>query len=494
MPKNQGVTRFTVLGLDGISQKVGTPVVTVLQRDSAGNVSRAQGITVPTDADAGYAVGCLFTDTDSGVGATAYVNEGSATSADFNLMSGVLASSPNITGNLTWTKEVNHTDTVTTTTTSATAGGNLTRLAGIGVTTGAGGNVSSAGGAGGNDAVGGTATLIGGAAGGGNNAGGAALVTGGAGAGSAAGGAVTGTGGVGGETGAGGAFSGSGGVGGGTSGAGGAASLVGGAAALGNSAGGEGKVTGGLGKGTSAGGAVTATSGAASNGSAVNPGASGAISLVVGVAGTATTGIGGAGGAISLTGVAGGASTSASSVAGAGSAVAILAGAGGASSGGSDTGGAGGSMVITSGAGGTGATAGVAGQIFLRSTNSIFVRTQGAPTAKTTSATLTAAEVFAGIITVNQQGAGTSAQQMPNAAALEAALPAGFTTNDSFDFSIINISTVDAEDASLTSNTGVTMVGNMDIHAYSAAGSLNSSGRFRVRRTGSAAFSVYRIS
>jgi hypothetical protein len=117
---------------------------------------------------------------------------------------------------------------------------------------------------------------------------------------------------------------------------------------------------------------------------------------------------------------------------------------------------------------------------------------QGAPTAKTVSATLTAAEVLAGIITVNQAAAGASAQQLPLATAIDTALPT-FVAGDAFDFSVINISTVDAEDASVTTNTGWTLVGNMDIHAYSAAGSLNSSALFRARKTGTAAWTLYRL-
>lgn len=118
---------------------------------------------------------------------------------------------------------------------------------------------------------------------------------------------------------------------------------------------------------------------------------------------------------------------------------------------------------------------------------------QGTPTAKTVSATLSAAELASGIITVNQAGAGTSAQQLPTASDLDTLL-AMSAANDSFEFSVINTSTVDAEDASVTTNTGWTLVGNMDIHAYSAAGSLNSSGRFLARKTGAGAWTLYRIS
>lgn len=44
----------------------------------------AMGSAKPTDATAGYGKGCIFIDTDGGVGTTVYVNEGSNTSCDFN--------------------------------------------------------------------------------------------------------------------------------------------------------------------------------------------------------------------------------------------------------------------------------------------------------------------------------------------------------------------------------------------------------------------------
>jgi len=44
----------------------------------------AFGDTVPTDADSGYAKGCIFVKTDGGVGTVYYINEGSDTSCDFN--------------------------------------------------------------------------------------------------------------------------------------------------------------------------------------------------------------------------------------------------------------------------------------------------------------------------------------------------------------------------------------------------------------------------
>lgn len=127
----------------------------------------------------------------------------------------------------------------------------------------------------------------------------------------------------------------------------------------------------------------------------------------------------------------------------------------------------------------------------LRSTGLVTV-TQGAPVAATTSATLTAANLLVGIITVNQGAAGASAQQLPLATDLDTALP-NSVAGDAFDFSVINISVTAAESASLTTNTGWTLVGDMDIQANSAA-TTKSAGRFRARKTGTGAWTLYRLS
>lgn len=71
----------------GEKRKVGTPVVTVVELDRLGKVSLCYGATQPTDADAGYALGCIFTlTTGNVVGGTVYINEGSSASADFNAL------------------------------------------------------------------------------------------------------------------------------------------------------------------------------------------------------------------------------------------------------------------------------------------------------------------------------------------------------------------------------------------------------------------------
>ena len=76
------------LKLCGETRKVGTYSITILEMDADGMVVRAKGADVPADTDAGFAVGCVFIDTSSGAGTTYYVNEGSTTSADFNVSAG----------------------------------------------------------------------------------------------------------------------------------------------------------------------------------------------------------------------------------------------------------------------------------------------------------------------------------------------------------------------------------------------------------------------
>ena len=62
--------------------------VTTLIKDASGNALLATGTTVPSDAGAGYAKGCLFIDTDVAAGTTGlYVNVGTAAACNFDAVS-----------------------------------------------------------------------------------------------------------------------------------------------------------------------------------------------------------------------------------------------------------------------------------------------------------------------------------------------------------------------------------------------------------------------
>ena len=106
--------------------------------------------------------------------------------------------------------------------------------------------------------------------------------------------------------------------------------------------------------------------------------------------------------------------------------------------------------------------------------------TQVAPTAKVAAATLTAAELATGIITYTGASA---ALTMPLGTALDTAFPS-MKVNSCFDFYIINIGGTNA--ATVTANTGVTLVGV-------AAVSANTACNWRVRKTADATYVAYRI-
>lgn len=224
-------------------------------------------------------------------------------------------------------------------------------------------------------------------------------------------------------------------------------------------------------------------------------GVGGAARVQAGAGGNNTGGAtglaGGAGGGASIVSGSGGTSNSTGAHnGGAAGNVLVTAGSGGLTTAGTGDGGAGGSVILTPGSGGLSfaATRGKDGAVISRG---VVLQKQGAQTAKTTSATLTAEEVLTGIITVNQGGAAPSAQQLPTATDMDTWLPDAIA-NDSFDFSVINISLVAAEDASLTTNAGWTLTGDMNIEANDSVRA-RSSGRFRARKTGAAAWTLYRL-
>lgn len=115
----------------------------------------------------------------------------------------------------------------------------------------------------------------------------------------------------------------------------------------------------------------------------------------------------------------------------------------------------------------------------------------GAPTAKTVTATLTAAEVISGVITASQGGAAAATYTLPTGAQLSAVLPANFAVNDTFDLSLINISTNAAEVATLAAGANFTIVGNASVAANVNQNS--ASALFRIRKTATDTYVAYRI-
>jgi hypothetical protein len=115
--------------------------------------------------------------------------------------------------------------------------------------------------------------------------------------------------------------------------------------------------------------------------------------------------------------------------------------------------------------------------------NGMEFTTQPTPFNSNTAVTLTNANLQTRIITSTPTA--NINHQMPLGTTLETLNVGGGTlfTNAAFDFSIISLA---AFTVGLSTNTGVTLVGNMTVAA-------NSSGTFRLRRTAANTFTVYRI-
>lgn len=82
-----------------LMQLVGGPARTInsqsiipIEVDSNGDFTRCKGTVVITDGGAGYAKGCFYTKTNGSAGSTFYVNEGSNSSCDFNVVESAASS------------------------------------------------------------------------------------------------------------------------------------------------------------------------------------------------------------------------------------------------------------------------------------------------------------------------------------------------------------------------------------------------------------------
>ena len=106
---------------------------------------------------------------------------------------------------------------------------------------------------------------------------------------------------------------------------------------------------------------------------------------------------------------------------------------------------------------------------------------QATPVTQSTAATLTAAQLTAGIIQTNPAGAINLT--LPTVAATEAAT--SFQIGEGWDFDVINLNATNAATI-LTGGAGWTLTGNMAV-------ALSTSARFRIHKTAAATFTLYRL-
>lgn len=117
-----------------------------------------------------------------------------------------------------------------------------------------------------------------------------------------------------------------------------------------------------------------------------------------------------------------------------------------------------------------------------------------APSTSTTGVSMTEAELLGGVHVKSPVAAQDF--QLPTGAEISAAILAvhpGFAVGDSFDFHLVNTGTA-TDLVTLTTDTGLTLVGYMGVHPAADGATLGTSaGHFRLRNTGADAWTVHRI-
>jgi hypothetical protein len=115
---------------------------------------------------------------------------------------------------------------------------------------------------------------------------------------------------------------------------------------------------------------------------------------------------------------------------------------------------------------------------------------QGAPAALTgATVTVTAANLAAGIITVDSGGTDAGTYTFPTGALIDAAFPS-VAVNTAFDVVIINVGDASQNDVTFGAGSGNSIVGSAVVIDGATT---PSSAIFRFRKTGTAAYSIYRI-
>lgn len=137
-------------------------------------------------------------------------------------------------------------------------------------------------------------------------------------------------------------------------------------------------------------------------------------------------------------------------------------------------------------------------ELVVKSTGTIrmqgtMYKKQGTPTAKTTAVTLTIAELLTGIITATHAAGATAAYTLPTGALTEAGVT--MDVDDSFEWSLINLSAAALDTVTVTASSGHTIVGNAIVQsAHSSTGGVyGNSATFRTRKTAVDTYVSYRV-
>jgi hypothetical protein len=123
-------------------------------------------------------------------------------------------------------------------------------------------------------------------------------------------------------------------------------------------------------------------------------------------------------------------------------------------------------------------------------TNDIIMGVQAAPQMATTTATLTVAQITGGIL-VGTAGTGAVTYTLPTATAIDAVFT-NAKVNSTFELTVINLGTSSGI-ITMAVGTGITAVGNLLVAITGSAAGVGGAAQFLFRKTGDAAYSLYRI-
>jgi hypothetical protein len=123
-------------------------------------------------------------------------------------------------------------------------------------------------------------------------------------------------------------------------------------------------------------------------------------------------------------------------------------------------------------------------------TNEIVMGVQAAPQTATATATLTVAQVTGGILVGNPSTTAAS-YTLPTAAALDAVFN-NSKPNSTFRLVVINLGTSTGL-ITMVVGTGITAVGNLVVAITGSAAGVGGAAEFLFRKTGDAAYSMYRV-
>ena len=122
--------------------------------------------------------------------------------------------------------------------------------------------------------------------------------------------------------------------------------------------------------------------------------------------------------------------------------------------------------------------------------NETVMGVQAAQQTATSTATLTAAQITGGIL-VGNPSTTAATYTLPTATLIDATMT-NAKTNSTFELTVINIGTSTGV-VTMAVGTGITAVGNLVVAITGSAAGVGGAAQFLFRKTGDAAYTVYRV-